>query len=46
MAFLLIKDEFLFVNASIATSLSKFSQDFIIYNATEFGFIKLSESYW
>jgi argininosuccinate lyase len=37
--------EFLFVSSSIATSLSKFAEDFIIYNTKEFSFIQLSDSY-
>jgi len=38
-------DELLFINSSIATSLSKFAEDFIIYNSKEFSFIKLSDAY-
>lgn len=37
--------ELLFINSSIATCLSKFAEDFIIYNTKEFSFIKLSDAY-
>jgi argininosuccinate lyase len=42
---MLREDELLFINSSIATSLSKFAEDFIIYNSKEFSFIKLSDAY-
>ncbi|CAF0788190.1 unnamed protein product [Brachionus calyciflorus] len=37
--------EFLFVSTSIGISLSKFAEDFIIYNTKEFSFIHLSDTY-
>lgn len=37
--------EFLFVSSSVATALSKFAEDFIIYNTKEFSFVRLSDAY-
>lgn len=37
--------EFLFVASSISITLSKFSEDFIIYSTSEFAFLQLSDAY-